>query len=147
MADEMEIGSLHRLVAGEAIAERDHQAPILARIGIRNRRNLGGPDRPARVDEQRRVQAALCDAGVRRRRQLRPREIGLEELVGNDEAASGVTVEQVMPAGKPEITHASGLDEIAVVSPSPPLGAYDESKLGRRPHVRVITHSPCPSRG
>src|SRR5204863_8120696 len=40
-------------------------------------------------------------------RELRPRQIRLEELVGRDEAAAGVAVEQVMAAGEPEIPHES----------------------------------------
>src|SRR5207244_2017434 len=49
---------------------------------------------------------ALGDAGVGGRSQFRPRQIGLEELVGDDEPAAVLAVEQMMPTGKPEIRHA-----------------------------------------
>src|SRR5262249_16414471 len=88
------------------VAKRDHQGPILARVGIGDRRDLGAGDRTARIVEQRGVQAALGDARIRRRRKLRPREISLEELIGNKEPAAVATVEQMMPAGEPEIGHA-----------------------------------------
>src|SRR5262245_51035415 len=88
------------------VAKRDHQGPILARVGIGDHRDLGAGDRTARIVEQRGVQAALGDARIRRRRKLRPREISLEELIGNKEPAAVVTVEQMMPAGEPEIRHA-----------------------------------------
>ena len=64
------------------VAKRDHHAPILARVSIGDRGDLGRSDRPAWIGEQRRVQRALDDARVRRRSQFRPRQIGLEKLVG-----------------------------------------------------------------
>src|SRR5262249_20226607 len=83
-----------------------HQCPVLARIGIGDRGDLAGGDRPARLGEQRRMQRALDHAGLGRRRKLWPRQIGLEELVGRDEPAAAVAVEQMMPAREPEILHA-----------------------------------------
>src|SRR5262245_41728129 len=105
-AHEIEIGGLHGLVTDEVVAKPGHQGPILTRVGIGDRRDLGAGDRTARIAEQRGVQAALSDACIRRRRKLRPRKIGLEELIGNEEPAAVVAVEQMMPAGEPEIRHA-----------------------------------------
>src|SRR5262249_12962914 len=105
-AHEIEIGGLHGLVTDEMVAKRGHQGPILARVGIGDRRDLGAGDWTARIAEQRGVQAALDDARVRRRRKLRPREISLEELIGNEESPAVVAVEQMMPAGEPDIRHA-----------------------------------------
>src|SRR5262249_58546599 len=62
----------------------------------------------ARVGKQRRVQRAFDHAGLGRRCQFRPRQIGLEELVGDDEPTALMAVEQVMPAGEPEVLHAAG---------------------------------------
>ena len=72
--------------AHQMIAERDHHLPVLARIRVRDRGDLVGGDRPARIGQQRRMQRALDHAGVRRRRELRPRQIDLEELVGHRRA-------------------------------------------------------------
>src|SRR5215471_14548913 len=88
------------------VAKRGHQGPILARVGIDDRRDLGGDDRAARIAEHRRVQDPLGDACILWRCKLGPREIGLEELIRNQEAAAVIAVEQVMPAGEPEIGHA-----------------------------------------
>src|SRR5262249_42192440 len=104
-AHEIEIGGLHSLVSDEMVAKRGHQAPILARVGIGDRRDLGAGDRTARIAEQRGVQAALGDARIRRRRKLRPREISLEELIRNKESAAIVAVEQMMPAAEPQSRH------------------------------------------
>ena len=51
------------------------------------------------------VQRALDGAGFWRREQFGPRQIGLEEIVGNHEAAALVAVEQVMAAREPEVAH------------------------------------------
>src|SRR6202047_1416841 len=51
------------------------------------------------------MQGALGNARVGGRRELRPREIGLEELIRDDEPAALIAVEQVVPAGEPEVFH------------------------------------------
>ena len=102
-AHQIEIGGLQGPARDEAVAKREHQAPVLARIGIGDRRDLGRRDRAARIGEQRRVQGSLRHAGIGGRRQLRSRQIGLEELVADDESAAFLAVEQMMPAGQPEI--------------------------------------------
>ena len=60
---------------------------------------------PARLRHQRRVQGAFDRARLQRRRQLGPRQIDLEEIVGHDKTAALVAVEQMMAAGEPEILH------------------------------------------
>src|SRR5438876_630241 len=47
--------------------------------------------------------AALGDAGLGRRGELRPGQIDLEEFVGRYEPAARVAIEQVVAAGEPEI--------------------------------------------
>src|SRR5262245_1488249 len=103
---EVEIGGLHGLMADQMVAKRDHQGPILARVDIDDRRDLGGGDRAAWIAEHRRVQGTLGHTCTLRRCKLGPREIGLEELIRNQEAAAVIAVEQVMAAGEPEIGHA-----------------------------------------
>ena len=51
------------------------------------------------------MQRALDHAGVVGRGELRPRQIGLQELVGDDKPAALVAVEQVVSAGEPEVVH------------------------------------------
>ena len=49
------------------------------------------------------MECSLGDTGFGRRHQLRPGQIDLEELMGRNEAAARVSIEQVMAAGEPEI--------------------------------------------
>src|SRR5450759_1897642 len=56
----------------------------------------------ASVTPSRAMQRALDRAGLRRRDQLRPRQIDLKEFVGQFETAALVAVEQVVAAGYPE---------------------------------------------
>ena len=51
------------------------------------------------------MQRALDRAGFRRRRKLGPRQIDLEEFVGDEQPAALVAVEQVVAAGEPEVLH------------------------------------------
>ena len=104
--DEVEIGGFHGPMIDEVVAKRSHHGPVLARVSISDLSDLGGSDRPARIGEQRRVQGALGNACVRRRRKLRPRKIGFEKLIGHKQAAAAVTIKQMMPTGEPEIRHA-----------------------------------------
>ena len=85
------------------IAEGDHHLPVLARIGIGDGGNLRRADRLPRVGQQRAVQRALGGTGVRRRRDLRPRQIGLQELIGDEQPAARIAIEQMMAAGQPEV--------------------------------------------
>ena len=58
------------------------------------------------------MQRALGNAGVCGRRKLRSREIGFEQFVGDEQRAAGIAVEQMMPAGEPEILHSAQLDQV-----------------------------------
>ena len=90
--------------------KREHHSPVLARIAIADAGHLRGRNGTAGILEQRGMKRALGGAGFLRRSELRPCQIGLEELVAHKEPTAVVAVEQVMPAGKPEIPHASRLD-------------------------------------
>ena len=63
-AHEMQIGRLDGRLRHQEIAEADHQRPVLARVLVGHRRDLGRLDRPARIGQERRVQRALDHAGV-----------------------------------------------------------------------------------
>src|ERR1043166_4516154 len=117
------------------VAEGDQQLPILARVRVRDGGDVRLRDRMARIGEQRRVQRALDRAGVGRRRQLGPRQIGLEELVADDEPAAGVAVEQMMPAGEPEIVHGVSL-RASVTRSSLSSAAGSSSSTSRNENAR-----------
>ena len=91
----------------QMIAEFDHQLPVLARIGVGNGGDLLVLHGMARIGQQRAMQGALDHARCGRRRELRPRQIGLEEFVGHRQPATRVAIEQVMAAGEPKIFHPS----------------------------------------
>src|SRR5207248_1412624 len=59
----------------------------------------------ARIGEQRGMEPALGGARLRRRAQFRPRQIGFEELVGDQQSAASIAIGQMMAAGEPEIVH------------------------------------------
>ena len=105
-AHDVEIGRFQRPMAQQPVAERDHHLPVLARIGIRDRGDLVGATRRGAGRP-----SARHAASSRPRRppaggaELRPRQIDLEKLVGHDETAARVAVEQMMAAGEPEILH------------------------------------------
>ena len=76
----------------------------------------------ARIGQQRAVQRALDRAGFRRRDQFRPRQIDLEEIVGDDQPAAVVAVEQMMAAGEPEVAH--------LLSRAPPADSRSTASAG-----------------
>jgi hypothetical protein len=87
----------------EMIAPCDHELPIFARIGVGDRGDARRRDRQARIEQQRAMQLAFGRTCLGRRRNLRPRQIGLEELVSNGEPAVGVAIEQMVPGSEPEV--------------------------------------------
>ena len=105
LAHQRRIRRFERAMAGQTVAERDHELPVLARVGFRNgvdlRRRNGSPW----VGQQCGMQGAFDDAGLGRWRELRPRQIDLHEFVGHAQPAVLIAIEQVMTAGQPEIFH------------------------------------------
>ena len=51
------------------------------------------------------MQAALGGAGIFRRLQFRPGEIGSQQIVGDQQPALWIAIGQVVAAGEPEIGH------------------------------------------
>ena len=118
--------------------------PVLARIRVGDRGDLARLDRPARIGQQFAVQPALHVAGVFRRHQLGPREIGLQELVGNLEPAAVIAVEQMMAAGDPEILHRRGgstahVGEVEIAGRAPASSSTSMNE-------NALLWPPCPSR-
>ncbi len=107
--DNFEIAGFERAVLREMIAPGDHHLPVLARVRVSNRGKKRGRDGRLRIVQQRSVQFALRAAGLRRRHQLRARQIGLQEFVGEEQVAASVAVEQMVTAGEPEIARRAHL--------------------------------------
>src|SRR5260370_12202578 len=59
------------------------------------------------------MQSPFRRACLRRRRQLGPRQIDFQELVGHGEPAALVAIEQMMPAGEPEVFHGLLLPDVS----------------------------------
>src|SRR6185437_13172899 len=91
----------------------------------------------ARIGQQRGMQRALDRAGLGRRDQLWPRQIDLEEIVGDLEPAAVVAVEQMVAAGEPEVVHLRSRSAIPIrstVSPgcssSPSTSRNEKARAG-----------------
>src|SRR5258707_5180560 len=104
-ADEVEIRRLQRVVAQKMIPESDHQLPILPRVAVRNGGDLLGGNALAWRFKQCLIKPALRGAGFRRGSELGARQIGLEQIVRNQQTAARIAVRQEVPAGEPEILH------------------------------------------
>src|SRR5438132_1792379 len=113
----------------------DQQLPVLARVRVGDGRDIARRDRPARLGEQRRVQGTLDRAGLGRRRQFGPRQINLEKLIGDDEPAARLPVEQMMAAGEPEILHGASL-RASVSKSSSSFAAGSSSSTSRNENAR-----------
>src|SRR5581483_8783349 len=105
IADECEIGGLDGPMANEPVAKCRYEMPVLARIGIGDGVNHAGVDGPARRRKERGVKLALDGTSLGRRLQLGACEINFQELVGDDQIAVIVTVQQMMAARAPKIPH------------------------------------------
>ena len=136
VAHQIEIGRFQRLVAQQMIAKGDQHLPVLARVGVGDRRDLGRRNRQARIGQQRGMQRALDRAGLRRRHQLRPRQIDLEEFVGDDEPAAVVAVEQMMAAGEPEVVHLRSRSAMPIRSTASP-GCSSSPSTSRNENARA----------
>ena len=100
----VEIGGFNGAAIDQKIAERGHHLPVFAGVRVGNPGDLGRRHRPSRIGEQRGVERTLGVAGFGRRSQFRPRQIGLEEIVGHHQTATVVAVEQMVSAGQPEVS-------------------------------------------
>src|SRR5438034_960236 len=89
----------------QEIAERQHELPVFARVGVGDPCYLAWAHGTPRLRQQLTMQPALGRTGIIRRHQFRPRKIGLQKFVGHDEPAAVIAVEQMVAAGDPEIVH------------------------------------------
>ena len=131
----VQIGRLDGAVRDQQVPPGDHRGPVLARIDIRDCRDIGWIDRPARVGEQRGMQRALDHTSLGRRRELATRQIRLEEIVGHDQPATAIAVEEMMPAREPEVLHGAAA---APLWSEEPMTYHRAQRSGLVPRFRVI---------
>jgi hypothetical protein len=141
-AHDVEVGRLQRAMAHETVAERDHHLPVLARIRIRNRGDLVGRNYEAWIGHQRGMQRLFHHARLGRRCKFGTRQIGLEKLVGHHEPAARVAVEQVMPAGRPEIPHGRSVFVSAIATRSTSSATSSSPSTSRNENARIGFLSP-----
>ena len=104
-AYEIAIGGFQSFVSKKMIAEREDELPVFASIRIGDLGDFGRCNRTAWMAQQRAMNCVLGAAGIGRRNEFRPCEIGFEKFVGHHEPAARVAIEQVMPRREPEIFH------------------------------------------
>src|SRR3546814_86222 len=110
---------------------------------ILHRRDFVLPHRPARVMRQKLVvQPQLRLARGIGRQKLGPRKIGLQEGVGQQQAAVGVAVEQMVAGRNPEIPHFRSRIRVTMSTSSP--GASSSSTSMKR---KAVAGSSWPSLG
>ena len=80
--------------------------------------------------------------------QLRPRQIGLQEFVGDDQPAALVAVEQMVPAGQPEVVHhllsfaSFARSTVSPGSSSPSTSRNENARIGlRSPRGRSVRNA------
>jgi len=86
-------------VRHQPVAKIHHEGPVLARIGIGECGDIGGCDRAQRIGQQARVQNAFGVAGVGRRHQFRPRQIGHDQFGRRQQPAMIAAAGEVMARG------------------------------------------------
>jgi len=106
-AHEVAKGRLQSLVSQQLIAEGNDHAPVFPRISVGNRGDLRSCDRTAWIAQQRAMERTFGAAGVGRGNELGAGEVGFQKFVTHDEPAAGVAIEQMVPAGEPEVLHAA----------------------------------------
>ena len=105
LAGQRDIDSLQRRRRYQPVAEIHHEGPVLARIGVGKRGNVRPRDRAQRIRQQARMQIAFGVAGIRRRHQFGPRQIGHDQLGRRDQPAMIAAAREMMTRGDPEFSH------------------------------------------
>src|ERR1035437_10909331 len=83
------------------------------------------------------MQRALDRASLRRRNQLRPRQIDLEELIGHQQSTALIAIEQMMAAGDPEVVHLRSRSAIPTRSTESPGCASSSPSTSRKENARA----------
>ena len=104
-AGQRDIDRLQRRRRHQPVAEIHHEGPVFARVGIGERGDVRRRHRAQRIGHQARMQIALGVAGIRRRHQFGPRQIGHDEFGRRDQPAVIGAAREVMARGDPEFSH------------------------------------------
>ena len=105
LAGQRDINRLQRRRRQQAVAEIHHEGPVFARVGIGEPRDVRIRYGAQRIGHQARMQIALGVAGIRRRHQFGPRQIGHDEFRRRDQAAVIGAAREMMARGDPEFSH------------------------------------------
>ena len=100
-----DIDRLQRRRRHQPVAEIHHEGPVFARVGIGKPGDVLGRHRAQRIGHQARMQIALGVAGIRRRHQFGPRQIGHDEFGRRDQPAMIGAAREMMARGDPEFSH------------------------------------------
>ena len=109
LAGQRHIDRLERRRRDQPVAEIHHEGPVLARIGIGERGDIGLRHRAQRIGQQARMQLTLGLAGVGRRHQFGPRQIGHDQFGRRQQPAMIATAREMMARGDPEFSHVRSL--------------------------------------
>ena len=96
LADQPDIGRFQRRGRQQPVTPADHEAPVLARIGIDDPGDIGRCHPGTRRGEQLGMQGALIGTGLFRRHQFGPGEIGLQIVIRDHKPATGLAVQHQM---------------------------------------------------
>jgi hypothetical protein len=103
--DQRQVGVLERRLVEQPVAKGREHSPVLARVRVGDGHEVDRRQRPPRRLEQHRVQRPLARAGVRLRRQLRPRQVGAQEVVRDEVPPARVALQEVPARAAPEVRH------------------------------------------
>jgi hypothetical protein len=92
----------------EMVAELDQVPPILAGISVGDAIDLIQGHRLSWGAHEPLMDAALDEAGLFGRHDLGAGKVGLQEIIGNDELAMGIAIDEMMSARDPEVGHDFG---------------------------------------
>ena len=109
LAGQRHIHRLQRWRRHQPVAEIHHKSPVFPRVGIGQRCDVGRCDGAQRIGQQVRVQPQLGRAGVGRRHQFGPRQIGHDQFGRRQQPAMIATAGEVMAGGDPELSHVRSL--------------------------------------
>ena len=109
LAGQRDIHRLQRRRRHQPVAEIHHEGPVFARVGVGQRRDIRLRHRAQRIGQQVRMQPQLGLAGIGRRHQFGPRQIGHDQFGRRQQPAMIATARQVMAGGDPELSHVRSL--------------------------------------